>query len=127
MNKTYLFTFAFYLFVVATQAQDLPEPTSPISTEKQAVSMTDEMDEQIRLDEEQRSAVQQTWKEYFAGMETLEEAESKKSAHRKALMKLEQSRNFKMKGILDEDQYTQYEDFLKNNLASSKDKSKESS
>ena len=127
MKKMCLFIFAFCLFVLATQAQNLPDQASPIQTEEQATSMTDEMDAQIRLDQEQRSAVQQTWAEYFAGMEKLDQAESKRAAHRKALLKLEQSRDFKMKGILDEDQYTQYEDFLKNNLASGKDKSKENS
>lgn len=126
MRKVYLPVVVFCLSVLTLQAQDLPEQASAASPKERSITLTEGMSDQLSLDEEQQSEVNQTWTEFFAGMQKLEQsAPMSRSAHHKALLKLEQSRDLKMKGILDEPQYAQYEDFLKANLPSGKDWLKE--
>ena len=114
MKKSLLLVTSILFFVFASYAQDHPDQKSTMSAEERAENITREINKHISLTEEQRSAVNQTWIEFFTDMQDIwQSGRVSRSSFRKSLHEREQVRDLKMKGILDEKQYTQYEDFLK--------------
>lgn len=130
MKKICLIAFFWVTHLPDTHAQRHPEPSPSVdlSLEDKAQNITEEMGIHITLTQEQRLGIQQTWAEFFESVQELWQNDQRvRSSTQKAMRKIEQERDLKMKGILNEEQYTDYEEFMKTGRTSGSKKAKRGS
>ncbi len=84
-----------------------------MNPEERAERMTEAMKDKLALSDEQQTAAQQTWTEFFQQMHDLRESQQQeRSALRESMQQLAEDRDAEMKEILGADLYSQYETML---------------
>lgn len=97
------------IFAQAPQGKNHQKP--PVPNEKQVKKMVNELSEELELSEDQETKVLAIYQEHFA--EVKEKTSGNKKPERKEMEALKSSLEKEVKALLNDEQQTKFEDYLK--------------